>query len=138
MGNEFRAMPSPLPCDTTACVKCGKVGAKFKCSRCLISCYCSKQCQENHWPFHKKPCKSFREQEDKARQQLDRNNCLFYASLDGDEPAVTAMIAEGAEVDWIDAQSRFTSLIAASQHGHLPVVNALIAARAVVDRVNFQ
>jgi ankyrin repeat protein len=64
---------------------------------------------------------------------------LFRASGLGDLREVTALIAEGADVNWADVeQNRGTPLIAASQGGHLAVVNALIAARAAVDRSNSQ
>lgn len=40
------------------CESCLKTEQKmFKCSRCLITRYCSTQCQKNHWSTHKLKCK---------------------------------------------------------------------------------
>ncbi|KAI9141644.1 hypothetical protein BKA69DRAFT_386027 [Paraphysoderma sedebokerense] len=44
------------------CAKCGKPkcdnGKSLKsCSRCLMTMYCSRDCQKNHWREHKKDCK---------------------------------------------------------------------------------
>jgi hypothetical protein len=30
----------------------------MRCSRCKVALYCSKQCQEDHYPNHKKYCRS--------------------------------------------------------------------------------
>lgn len=41
-----------------ACISCG-ISPKtklFKCGRCEITRYCSKECQKNHWKEHKKFC----------------------------------------------------------------------------------
>ena len=51
---------------------------------------------------------------------------------------VTALIAEGADVNCAHPETRHTPLYSASLNGHLSVVNALIAARAVVDRLSAQ
>ena len=123
------------------CDACSKMAAKFKCSRCLRVCYCSKQCQEKHWRLHKKLCKTTTEEQSKAllsysRPQEDKNMDLFDACLDGDLPKVKALIAEGADVKWVQPETRHTPLHAASEQGHLSVVNALIEARTVVDRVD--
>jgi ankyrin repeat protein len=107
-----------------------------KCSRCLRVCYCNKQCQEKHWPLHKKICKTPAQQEAGAGQQENRNMRLYNTSLHGDLPTVRALIAEGADVNFAQPETRLTPLHVASLKGHLSVVNALIAARAVVDRVH--
>ncbi len=38
-----------------SCSNCGKRG-KYRCSRCMQSRYCSRQCQEDHWEVHKPSC----------------------------------------------------------------------------------
>jgi MYND finger len=99
---------------TDVCANCG-ASVKFKCSRCLRVCYCSKQCQEKHWPLHKKICKTPEQQE--AVQQNVRNRRLFDASIDGDLPTATALIAEGADVNWAQPRTGYTPLHAASIYG---------------------
>ena len=57
------------------CVYCGRVGgahASFdRCAACKTR-YCSKGCQEEHWPQHKVICKAIQElemrQEDEAKK----------------------------------------------------------------------
>ncbi|KAH6916108.1 hypothetical protein BKA70DRAFT_479272 [Coprinopsis sp. MPI-PUGE-AT-0042] len=50
------------------CLKCGafKRNENFKrllrCGGCGIAMYCSKQCQESHWPIHKAECKAAKAQ----------------------------------------------------------------------------
>ena len=39
------------------CEQCSKVDHAKKCSRCRKVYYCSKQCQQLHWPQHKPNCK---------------------------------------------------------------------------------
>ena len=79
--------------------------------------------------MHKKVCKTPAQQEAGAGQQENRNIRLYNASGTGDLPTVTALIAEGGDVNWAASeQGLLTPLHAASQKGHLSVVNALIAA----------
>ena len=45
------------------CENCGiKRKTLLKCSACLRSCYCSKECQKEHWSKHKRFCLSARKQ----------------------------------------------------------------------------
>jgi hypothetical protein len=39
------------------CMQCGKKAGFAKCSRCRVAAYCSKTCQQQHWPQHKFACK---------------------------------------------------------------------------------
>jgi len=45
--------------DKMTCAVCAKQ-SNLKCSQCLLACYCSKECQANHWKVHKKYCSDFR------------------------------------------------------------------------------
>eukprot|EP00942_MAST-04A_sp_MAST-4A-sp1_P003552 g3552.t1 len=38
------------------CIQCSNPGKK-RCARCRLVNYCSRECQEKHWPLHKKQCK---------------------------------------------------------------------------------
>ena len=57
------------------CAYCGRVGGAHalfdRCAACKTSRYCSKGCQEEHWPQHKVICKAIQElerrQEDEAK-----------------------------------------------------------------------
>jgi hypothetical protein len=40
------------------CFICGSSSNVSKCSRCRRACYCSTNCQKEHWPYHKQVCKS--------------------------------------------------------------------------------
>ena len=40
------------------CIVCGQV-AKSRCSKCKKQKYCSKQCQQSHWPSHKPVCNKY-------------------------------------------------------------------------------
>lgn len=56
--------PSPHPATVNAdgcvryCDACGMRGAINRCGRCKQTIYCSRNCQESHWPFHKSVCGS--------------------------------------------------------------------------------
>lgn len=39
------------------CAACGKSESLRKCQNCMVTAYCSKQCQRAHWPQHKPACK---------------------------------------------------------------------------------
>ena len=116
-GGPARKLPLEVRlCDATdVCAKCGAMAVTSKCSRCLRVCYCNKQCQEKHWSVHKKVCKTPAQQEAGAGQQEHRNIRLFDASFDGDLPTVRALIAEGADVNWAQPETRGTPLHVACQ-----------------------
>ena len=40
------------------CGACKSPGASAQCTRCLSVRYCRKECQINHWPYHKSMCKA--------------------------------------------------------------------------------
>lgn len=40
------------------CFVCGTAGANSACGRCKAIRYCSRRCQQEHWPEHKRQCRS--------------------------------------------------------------------------------
>ena len=44
------------------CAVCQKPNSRQRCSRCHNERYCGRECQVNHWPKHKKKCKSSQKQ----------------------------------------------------------------------------
>ena len=46
-----------LDLELFVCMHCGKDAGLAKCSRCRLAAYCSKECQQQHWPQHKSACK---------------------------------------------------------------------------------
>jgi len=66
-GLQGLSMAGPAPAQKTAqknavpqqvstqCGSCSKPG-NFRCSRCRVVSYCSKDCQRKAWPIHKNDC----------------------------------------------------------------------------------
>ena len=55
---ERGVIPFPL-CDQRCsyCLKCSRPDTPFqKCAKCKMVFYFGKECQKNHWKFHKKVC----------------------------------------------------------------------------------
>jgi hypothetical protein len=46
------------PCRSHPCAHCQKPDATKRCTRCGFAHYCSKECQQAHWPAHKALCKA--------------------------------------------------------------------------------
>lgn len=46
-----------LKSNVQVCANCKKPNPQKKCSACKQACYCSQECQVNHWAEHKKVCK---------------------------------------------------------------------------------
>jgi hypothetical protein len=44
-------------------------GKKCVCSRCLEARYCSRECREVMWPYHKQNCKALKRQQRRQQQQ---------------------------------------------------------------------
>ena len=110
------------------CLFCGKIAEKMnKCKICVDklsakSYYCSKACQENHWPTHK----TWHRQQDarlsiksieKVREQISNSSIktrirpaahgmtlLMYKSYIGDLAGVEKMLNEGADTLEVDDQ----------------------------------
>jgi hypothetical protein len=55
----------------TQCNMCGKEDKLQKCGRCGFVRYCSVECQEKHWPEHKKMCKFYREKRKEGEAQWE-------------------------------------------------------------------
>ena len=62
----------------------------------------------------------------------DPNTSLLAASLQGDQPAVTSLLAQGAELDATDGQGR-TALLNAVEKGHVDLVQFLLKAGAKIN-----
>lgn len=54
MSNEF--MYYRRPTKLSQCLVCDVNHGAFKCSRCQVAVYCSKECQRAAWPMHKRVC----------------------------------------------------------------------------------
>jgi len=56
--NKRETSPETRACANPSCTTTKQGLKDFKyCSRCRVSCYCSKQCQAEHWRKHKATCK---------------------------------------------------------------------------------
>ena len=55
------------------CFNCSQIGANKRCSGCNQTFYCSKSCQADHWPSHKKQCKKLRKSQ-KNRNGIESNS----------------------------------------------------------------
>jgi len=64
----FDAFDASLPVSgsnyISKCFVCGAPGAKSACSRCKTVRYCSRLCQQEHWPEHKRQCCSVKRTSD--------------------------------------------------------------------------
>jgi len=56
--------PWDFDVDRCGAESCGKTKSELRegqiiklCAKCKEVCYCSKECQSEHWPAHKKTCK---------------------------------------------------------------------------------
>ena len=122
------------------CLACGASPVLLCCTRCrnpdpeapIEAPYCNQECQAKDWKRHKGECKLAAEA---ARARQERlNKMLWDASFDGEVRLVQGLIAQGAEVDWHNAeQGGMTALHAATQQGKVAVVDALIAAGCQVE-----
>jgi len=68
------------------CLHCLKeVEGCSRCSRCRTALYCSRGCQEKHWPVHKNSCRDSNDTENsnqklqmKATNHLNQGNYMYY------------------------------------------------------------
>ena len=126
------------------CLACFSSPALLFCTRCkdpgpeapFEARYCRKECQLEDWKNHKVVCKSpearalERAAAAAARARQERlSRLLWQASGSGEVRLVQGLIAQGAEVDYRNAeQGGSTALHAATQEGKVAVVDALVAA----------
>ena len=131
------------------CNHCGKSPAPFKCSRCLNTFYCCKECQTIDWKDHKLGCAilaaggsgKFGSLAKKVLKSdySSNNEQLLFASGSGRLQIVLSLIKQGVNVDFIHLYGGFGlpsgvfPLYLASMGGYAEVVSALIAAQADVD-----
>ena len=54
---DFLKQNTRAPIEVKCCAMCGGT-AQFKCGKCLVLRYCSKEHQVSHWAKHKKRCKA--------------------------------------------------------------------------------
>ena len=66
---------------TNPCFVCRKTIAAQKCSRCKIVYYCSKECQESHWKFHKVWCVQARDQKRVPQAVIDNKGSVGLANM---------------------------------------------------------
>jgi hypothetical protein len=72
LSEEMKGLFSPAKTDLEFfCCRCGRPGARKKCGRCNLQRYCGPKCQDEHWSFHKKHCKSLQLQN--SAEELERN-----------------------------------------------------------------
>jgi len=68
------------------CLHClQEVEGCSRCSRCRTALYCSRGCQEKHWPVHKNSCRDSNDTENsnqklqmKATNHLNQGNYMYY------------------------------------------------------------
>jgi len=54
--------------DGVSCYACYGSGNLKSCTRCQVAVYCSKECQRNNWPLHKKQCVNLAEDRKKKKK----------------------------------------------------------------------
>jgi hypothetical protein len=69
MANDSRKLLGGKGVSHTECASCRAAAPAHRCSGCGDACYCSRQCQQQHWAQgHKHECKKLRKQRQQAEQ----------------------------------------------------------------------
>jgi tetratricopeptide (TPR) repeat protein len=96
----------------TTCAACRNAD-KFTCGTCKNVKYCSRECQESHWPIHKKRCVKWKKDRKCVKEPtIDQKRSNFFIQKDADptknrEPFSVSTIEQfGAAVPEIDICSK--------------------------------
>ena len=113
------------------CLAC-KNRATKKCSRCLLMCYCSKECQTTHWKSHRTQCTNIREKivsinKVMCQHGLPSNQNLQVAPADN-QGSLVARIPKASNWDQISHDPRF--IFDQSYQQSIPGKNLFAAAQA--------
>ena len=94
--------------------------------------YCNDDCQRQDWRKHKPHC--ITKEEQVRRKGLSEE--LFTASGRGDVRAMTALAAQGADINYVCAEIHgMTPLIAAALRARFAIIDALVVAGVRVNAV---
>ncbi len=67
-GQPYTAQENKLLLYNGSCKACGEENAKmYKCSVCLVTRYCSRECQKFDWKVHKLACKTIKPDDPKVK-----------------------------------------------------------------------
>ena len=133
---------------TVPCKHCGATPSSKVCSRCGLTRYCSKECQESDWKAHKRGCKTPEQREEERVEekrlndrQSSLNDLLLLASLQNNVRAMEDLIVnKGADVNGrSSAKLDFHGsqpLHGASASGCVEAMHILLRAGARIDLLN--
>ena len=127
------------------CVNCQAENAVEHCSSCMITKYCSAECQKAHWKIHKPLCKFLSDPENVSRNLAAKKGIkkgigsvserLYIACMLGRLAEAEKLIADGADVNYFNDNGG-SCLLLAAQGGHLRVAQLLLSRGARVNRAN--
>ena len=120
--------------DMSDCCKwCEASPVVLRCSRCLLVKYCNDDCQRQDWRKHKPHCIT---KEEQARRK-GLSEVLFMASERGDVRAMTALAAQGADINcaYVE-QGGITPLMIGVLKAQFAMIDALIVAGVRVNAVS--